>query len=354
MKNAVHYLSVAILAGAVACSEGKTEAEEDAAVETILPEMTNAVTVMKLEITDFHHELISNGKLLAGRSADMRFESAEPVAAIHVRNGDRVDRGQPVAELAAFRLENKTVQARDALDRAKLDLQDILIGQGFAPDDSSAVPPATWELALTKSGYRQAQAQYELALHEARNAVLRAPFDGVVANLFSKTFNQASTSDVFCTIIDPGSLEASFSVLENELSLIRTGDRVVITPFARPADSVEGVLSEINPLVDENGTVRVKARISHPGQLFEGMNVRVSIQRSLGKQMVVPKEAVVIRSGKQVVFTLVDGKANWVYVRTGLENASQYTIVEGLNEGDIIITDGNINLAHESPVEVKQ
>lgn len=84
------------------------------------------------------------------------------------------------------------------------------------------------------------------------------------------------------------------------------------------------------------------------------MNVRVSIQRSLGKQLVIPKEALVLRSGKQVVFTLVDGKAHWNYVATGLENTGFYTIVEGLKEGDVVITGGNINLAHESPVKLAE
>lgn len=87
--------------------------------------------------------------------------------------------------------------------------------------------------------------------------------------------------------------------------------------------------------------------------MVEGMNVRVSIFRSLGNQWVVPKTAVVLRTGKEVVFTLVDGKAVWNYVQTGLENASEYIITsETLKEGDLIITDGNINLAHESSVVV--
>ena len=98
--------------------------------------------------------------------------------------------------------------------------------------------------------------------------------------------------------------------------------------------------------------VRVKASVTAHKRLFEGMNVRVSVQRSLGKQLVVPKSAVVLRSGKQVVFTLVNGKAYWNYVRTGLENADSYAIVEGLKVGDQVITTGNINLAHEAPVTV--
>ncbi len=337
--------------GLNACGDKKVELEEEA-IETILPEEENAVTVMTLERTDFNHELISNGKLSARRMVDLRFESAEPIARVFVRNGERVSKGQKIAELATFRLANKTAQAKDALEKAKLELKDVLIGQGYMLDDSTKVPPATMTLARIQSGYDQALAQYELAAFEERNATLTAPFDGIVANLFEKEGNIASTTDKFCSVIDPRSLEASFTVLESELPLIREGDKVEVTPFASTGLKTDGHVSEINPLVDEKGMVRVKAAVKDKGKLFEGMNVRVSVRRSLKGQWVVPKTAVVLRSGKQVVFTLVDGKAYWNYVQTGLENADSYTITEGLKEGDVVITSGNINLAHESPVRI--
>ena len=85
------------------------------------------------------------------------------------------------------------------------------------------------------------------------------------------------------------------------------GDKVVITPYAG-GDAFEGSVSEINPLVDANGMVKVKALVNAGGKLFSGMNVRVSVRRSLGERLVIPKSAVVLRSGKQVVFTLKDGK----------------------------------------------
>ena len=119
-----------------------------------------------------------------------------------MKNGDRVTKGQKLAELSTFRLANKTAQAKDALERAKLELQDVLIGQGYKLEDSTKVPPATMQLVKVKSGYDQALISWQLAKYEQRNAVLTAPFDGVVANLFAKQFNTASTSDVFCSIID--------------------------------------------------------------------------------------------------------------------------------------------------------
>ena len=328
-----------------------TDTTQDS-VETVLPDEANEVTIMTLKQTEFNHELISNGKLSARKLVDLRFESAEPIARIYVKNGDRVNKGQKIAELATFRLTNKTAQAKDALEKARLELKDVLIGQGYMLEDSAKVPPATLNLARVKSGYDLALAQYQLAQYEEQNATLIAPFDGIIANLFAKQENVVSTTDAFCTVIDPHSLEASFTVLESELPLIQNGDKVEVTPFVTTSLKTEGRISEINPLVDENGMVQVKAAVNDKGKLFEGMNVRVSVQRSLGKQLVVPKTAVVLRSGKQVVFTLVDGHAYWNYVRTGLENADSYTLLEGLKEGDVVITSGNINLAHESPVKV--
>lgn len=356
MMKYYNLFTILLLCGFMSCSADKknTEVSEET-VETVLPDETNEVSVITLKETDFNHELVSNGKLSARRYADLRFESVDPIATILVKNGDRVSKGQKLAELSTFRLANKAAQAKDALERAQLELQDVLIGQGYRLEDSAKVPPATMQLVRVKSGYDQALTSYELAEYERGNATLTAPFEGIVANLFAKPFNTASTTEVFCTVIDPASLEASFTVLESELPLIKTGDRVKVTPFAASDSPAEGRISEINPLVDANGMVRVSAAVTTPkGKLFEGMNVRVSIHRSLGKQLVVPKEAVVLRSGKQVVFTLVNERAYWNYVHTALENADSYTITDGLKADDVVITSGNINLAHESPVQVIQ
>lgn len=357
MKNYYFLIALSLLYLS-ACSGEKKNAEKETAVETVLPDQKNEVKVMTLKASDFDHELVSNGKLSAKRYVDLRFQSGEPIATIWVKNGDLVKKGQKLAELDKYKLLNNVVKAKDLLERSRLDLHDVLIGQGYAPDDTARVPEATMKLAKVKSGYDQSLIQYNMALRDEANATLLAPFDGVVANLFAKEYNVASTSDVFCSIIDNHSLEASFTVLESELPLIKQGDRVIVSPFALAGVQTDGRVTEINPMVDESGMVKVKAMVADKGKLFEGMNVRVSIHRSLGKQLVIPKEAVVLRSGKQVVFTLKKGQALWNYVHTGLENSASYTVnergegSEGLNEDDVVIISGNINLAHEAPVTV--
>lgn len=363
MKNhfPLYVLCTALIALSACSGDKKKEDVSEKGVATVLPDTKNEVSVITLKKQNFHHELVSNGKVSAKGLADLRFTSSEIVAHIYVKNGDRVRKGERLAELDKFRLANRLAQAEDALAKARLDLKDVLIGQGYsADDDFSKVPTETIKLAKVKSGYDQSKTQYELSKFEEEHATLIAPFDGVVANLFAKPYNMANTLEVFCTIVDTQGMEADFAVLESELPLIKSGDQVMITPYANAAVAYEGRISEINPLVDDKGMVKVRARVNGKGKLFSGMNVRVSVQRSLGEQLVIPKSAVVLRSGKQVVFTLVKGKAVWNYVLTGLENSDSYIVsdkadagvTDGLQAGDVVIVSGNVNLAHEAPVEV--
>ena len=346
-----HWIWLLVLGMLVACKD-KVENTEKEGVETVLPSQVNEVTVMKLEKKDFNHELVSNGKVVAKEYADLYFRSAEVVGHVYVKNGTRVRKGQKLAELNLFKLNNNLQQTKNALAQASLEMQDVLIGQGYAPDKPEAVPADVMELAQVKSGYEQAKAQYELAQHEVEQATLVAPFDGIVANLFDKVHSLANTGEPFCRVISTTNMEVDFSVLESELPLIGVGDKVEVTPYASAVGVRTGSISEINPMVDENGMVRVKAKVDGSDKLFDGMNVRISVKRSLGQQLVVPKTAVVLRSGKQVVFTHQNGVALWNYVQTALENMTEYTLVDGLQEGAEVIVSGNVNLAHEAPVKV--
>ncbi len=339
-----------------ACSGGNGESAEKIGDRLPLSETPNEVAVVKLEERNFHHELVSNGKVVAKQYADLYFRTPETVSRVLVKNGDHVRKGQQIAELDLFRLNNTLSQYKNNLEQATLEMQDVLIGQGYSLDNQSGVPVDVMNLAKVKSGYEKNLAQYEASQRDLQQATLIAPFDGVVANLFDKVYCMANTSEPFCRVIDTNNMEVDFTILESELSLIKIGDEVEVSPYASAVDSRTGVVDAINPLVDDNGMVKVRARINGSNKLFDGMNVRIHVKRSVPNQVVVPKTAVVLRSGKQVLFTVRDGKAVWNYVHTGLENLMEYTLVDwrmdGLNLGEMVITAGNADLAHDTPVKV--
>jgi RND family efflux transporter MFP subunit len=270
-----------------------------------------------------------------------------------VKNGQHVSRGQTLATLDKFKLENAVTTARTSLERSKLDLTDALIGQGYDPEKRSEIPDEVMRLARLRSGVAQAEVQLREAERALDEATLRAPFDGVIANLTQKAGNSPDGSQPFCRVMSSSAMEVSFSVLESELSLVHVGDAVEVKPFSAET-TYRGKVSSINPVVDKNGMVDVCATVggSTVG-LYDGMNVRVNVKREVEKALVVPKSAVVLRSnGRKVVFTYLDGKAMWNYVTTGLDNMDEYVITEGLTEGQEVIVSGNFNLAHEVPVKV--
>lgn len=350
MKNT---LSLVIISSFLflSCSEMKSETGKDNQESiTEVEDRATTVKTMLIEERDFNYELISNGTVSAMHKADLKFQSQDVISKIYVKNGSWVNQGQVIAELDKFKLESSLRSAEDSKEKALLELQDVLIGQGYSLKDSANIAPQVMKIAKIRSGYDQSINSFIAAKKNLEQATLRAPFSGVVANLWAKEHNYPG-SDVFCTVLDNRSPEILFNVLESEISLVSINDKVLVSPFSSPDYTVEGRVTEINPMVDANGMVRVKAVIpNRDNKFYEGMNIKVRVQRLLGKRIVVPKSALVLRTNRKVIFTVKKNKAIWHYVETAQENSDSYVVTTGINAGDSVVYDGNINLAHESPV----
>ena len=247
-------------------------------VTTPVDVQEEVVSEVKPEVKELpSNSLTATGKVKAANYTDLYFRSQELIAHVYVKNGARVGKGQKIADLEVFALNSQLRQAEISLEQAKLELQDILIGQGYDPDHLDKVPADMMKLAKVKSGYEQADLQKENALREMENATLVAPFDGVIANLTAKPHHMASSSEPFCRIIQTSNMEVEFQVLENELHLIKMGQKVEIVPQATTVGLQQGEICSMNPLVNEKGLIQVRARVKGNVGLMEGMNVTVRI-----------------------------------------------------------------------------
>ena len=339
-----------ILALSTSCN--KQQANETT-VQSQYMEEKNPVDTMVLTRDTFHRELISNGTLEAFRKTKLRFDVSGELEFIPVENGQRVQKGQLLARLNDFELKNQLKKSRIALEKADLEFQDVLIGQGYDPQDTVSVPEWALRIAQVKSGLADARANLQQAQYRLESSSLHAPFSGVIANIESKEHDRIGPGEVFCTLIDNHRFHVKFSVLESELDQIGLQKELTAKPLA--GGKYRGYIDQINPVVDENGLVTVRGLVKNPnGNLMDGMNVKVEVKNEMPHCLVIPKSAMVLRQNKEVVFTLKsDTLAMWNYVTTTMENSSSYIITEGLNAGDTVITSGNINLAHESKVIVE-
>jgi membrane fusion protein, multidrug efflux system len=338
----------------------KPNYEEQAQQATQAVAAPVAVEVVEARVQPFSLTLLANGRVVAQSQSKLNFRSSGVIEKILVKNGGAVQAGQLMAQLENREARLAVQQAALQVAEARVEINDLLISQGGRKGDSTSVKPDVWAYIKLRSGYERAVLALQKAQNDLENTYLRAPYAGVVANLKVKPYNSSAMSEAFCTLLSREAVWVEFSVLETELSAVQIGQIAQVTPVAYNDKVYRAQVIEINPLVNEQGLVQVKAKIQNADkQLFEGMNARVRVEKPLAAQLVVPKEAVVERSGRKVVFTYEAendtlGLAKWHYVTVIHENETQVTISEGLKAGEKVIVEGNLNLGHDAKVRMKE
>lgn len=314
----------------------------------------NEVQIDTLQRRTFMRELISNGRLKAVHRSELSFAVPGTIAEVNAVNGTHVGRGAAIATIDTTDYASQLRAASLSLEKARLSFLDVLVGLGYTLGDTVTPPADVVRLACIRSGYADAMTSLQTARRNFDRCTLMAPFSGKVADIKQNAYEQ--TNGVFCTLLDDSRLEVRFPVLESEYGLLAVGQEVTVNPYADLKREIKGRITAINPTIDDNGQVQVDATITNDGTLTDGMNVKVFIRQAIGEQLVVPKCAVVIRDNLEVLFRYVDGKAVWTYVHTSLANSREYVVEANtergadLNEGDLIITSGNLNLADGSEV----
>lgn len=320
-------------------------------IDVIIPEVSTVAARQGVFIL----QLLANGKASAQAQSQLQFRVSGMVEQVLVSNGSAVKAGQLLASLYHQNEQIAIENAQQQIAEAEVEINDLLIQLRGKENDSSSVPPKVWAYIKLRSGYNKAQLALRQAQIQLENTYLRAPYAGTIANLHTQAYNPTPASEPFCTLLSRATMQVQFPILETELAEVQVGQRIRVSPVALPQKTYSGTVSEINPVVSEQGLVQVKARIQQAdNQLFEGTNVQVVVEKMLPNQLIIPKTAVVERSGRKVVFTEEGGFAKWHYVSILHENATDVTIIEGLSVGERVIVEGNLNLGHDAQVKVKK
>ena len=340
----------------LACNGKEKQKKEDEQYARI--EQQDEKTIVKAQVARedrFNLELVSNGKAEANRKATLNFDVADVVKKVNVKNGDRIRKGDIIAEVDDEKAKQTLEDALLSLKKAVLDLKLSIINEGFKTlDDTIKLTALRKEAMYLQCGYTSSLKAFEKAEKEYTLIKTRAPFDGIIADLEEKPYNQTSVYKSLCTLIDDSKMEVVFNVLETEIGNLHSGMEVEITPYANHKYTLTGKITEVNPRIDENGMVKVKAVTDNQQRiLVDGMNVSILIKRQIDHKIIIPKSAVLPRQGKKVVFVYQKGKAMWRYVTTGYENSTEVSVEEGISPGDTVIYDNNLGLSHMNTVVIE-
>lgn len=332
-----------------ACNEPSEEKEEEVDYKEIRKELkATEVEVANAVIKDFEILVNTTGKIEADREVIIPMSASGLITKLTIKNGQRVQAGQILAEIENEKEQLNYTRAKYSLERAWIDFASDSIGymgREFTEEIRNSLL-LKYQIPSLQISLREA----EIALEDK---ILRAPMSGVVANLEIREGGMAKAGSELCRIYEPNSLMLRAKILESDIALVRPGLEVDILPVSRSAGAYKGQVTEINPFVDENGMITVRIKVIGGDGLLLGMNANAIIKIPQTENIIVPKRAVITRSGgRSVVFTVENGRAKWNYVEVGLDNGQEIEVLEGIKAGDIVILTNNLQLAHDAAVSV--
>jgi RND family efflux transporter MFP subunit len=349
LATVVMFAFAVVLSG---CNAGASsnETAESKDVEPALP-----VEIADVRAGDVAATYQATATLEPERQAQVVAKQAGILIDMLVEEGERVEQGQLLA-----RLEQ---------DQYALQLQQIEASLRQLENELRRADELHQRRLISADEYERIQASAEaqraaeaLAQLDLANTEIRAPISGVVSERMVKLGNLITQHQPLFVIDDFDSLWAVMHVPERQLDMLQPGQAARLQADAFPGAVFEGDVLRIRPVIDpETGTFAVTARFSgRDGRLRPGIFGRIQVvhdQRS-GVPLI-PEEAVLNEDGSQAVFVLVgdtgqDGtrQVERREIRTGYHEASRVEVLEGLTEGDIVVTAGKNSLRDGGRIKV--
>ncbi|HEY2123766.1 MAG TPA: efflux RND transporter periplasmic adaptor subunit [Chthoniobacterales bacterium] len=192
--------------------------------------------------------------------------------------------------------------------------------------------------------------------------VVRSPFDGIVEQLQAKAGLTVMAGEKLVTVLDLSKIWLWAEFYENEIGLLNVGQRMQVTLPAFPGQSLEGIVSVINPVVEPNKrTVRVRVDLDNPeGKLLPGMYANVTAKIDGGEALAIPVDAAIPTGSRMLIFLdRGGGRLEPRFIHAGRQFTDSegqgqqryYEVLDGLNDGDRIVSSANFLIDAESQVQ---
>jgi RND family efflux transporter MFP subunit len=272
------------------------------------------------------------------------------VSRVLVQAGDRVHRGQVLAELDATEVLSGARQAREGLAKAE---RDLARARSLAEQD--VVPRAAAEDAET--GARVAQAAAAAADFNVRRTVLTAQDDGWVEQRLAEPGEVVGAGQPIVRVSGRGrGWVVRVSLPDRDVLGLQAGQAATVTLDARPAAPLSGTVSEIaRSAARGTGTYEVEVRLDPRGapELLGGLTAKVEIAREEQVPAAVPLAALVDADGPRgAVFTVQEGRARRVPVRIAALRGDRAVLAGDLPGVAQVVTDGAASLSDGALVKV--
>ena len=339
------------------------------------PMRVNSAGVARSDIAE---QLQIVGNLTGAATVEVAPKINGRLRQVDMRLGDPVTRGQEVARVeddelrqqvsqaeASFEVARATVRQREAdlllaettRDRSQSLFSRALVSRQELDDAEARYQAANAQLDLARAQFDEAGARLEELRINLDNTVMVSPVDGFIGRRYLDPGAYVTSNTAVVSVVDISLVRLVANLVERDLRLVEEGVRARIEVDAFPSESFEGRVARIAPVLDPaTRTAEIEIEVPNPDfRLKPGMYARVRlVVGNKSQALVVPRAAVVVRTSARGVFR-VDSSggaptAQFVSLVTGLEDELHVEVVEGLSEGDRVVTTGAAGLQHGDPI----
>ncbi|MCC9135046.1 efflux RND transporter periplasmic adaptor subunit [Pontibacter silvestris] len=350
MKRIIIIVVIVGLLGLVALRLFSNKKEIDANNQIVdNTNTTVAVSVAPVESRISERNLAMVGTVVPNKEINVLSEVQGQITSLNVALGDFVRKGSVIAriddQIRALGVANAEQSLADA--RQNYERYTNLYNGGAATKA---------QLDQYTLAYENAQNQLKQARKELSNTTITAPISGYVTQKPVETGAFANIGTPVATLVDVSQLKVQLSVPERNVYALNEGDPVTITTSVYPGVKFNGKITFISARGDEahNYPIEIAIQNQDKNPLKAGTYVDITFnKKNEVPTLQIPREALV-GSIKDARVYVVNSN-NMAVVRNitiGADNGTSLEVLEGLQEGDRVVTTGQINLTDSTRVQV--
>lgn len=328
-------------------------------INVVMPKMPippQTVSAAHPQRTMWQSQVRAVGTLHAVHGADLSTEVAGIVTRLNFKPGEDVKQGQLLVQL-----RDDSDRATLAALRANADVAAQTYARDAALLKTNAISKQAYDTALANMQATRAQAEAQAAVVDKK--AIRAPFAGRVGIRMVDIgqYVNAGTAMVTLQQLDP--IQVDFTVPQQQALVLKSGDPISLTSDAASGRTFAGHIIALDPKVDPvTRNVRVEAEIANPQKtLLPGMFA--TVLTTIGRPnalLTLPQTAITFNPYGNTVFVIShkteNGKdelvANQRFVTTGETRGDQISVLQGLNDNDLVVTAGQLKLKNGTPVVI--
>jgi len=311
------------------------------------------VAVVTARSQEWQTKLTAVGDVRAVNGTDVSAEVAGMVSAIHFKSGAEVKQGDLLLEL---------VSAADVAHLQALKAAARLAQANYDRDRSlNAVAVTRQQVDTDRATMESDQAQVaeEQALIDYKS--VRAPFSGRLGVRQVDLGQYLAAGAPIVTLQQLKPIYVDFHLPQEALARIAVGQRVTVKADSFPGVDFKGEISSISPLINvATRTIKARAKIANAKEkLRPGMFVAIDVDIGPpASHVTLPATAIAYHSYGDIVYRVEpDAKtgqliAHQTFVKTGPTRGDQVAVIDGVKDGDVVVTAGQMKLHNGSRVTI--